>query len=56
MPAPIWFDRVRAGNLRGWVISLITVLVAALLIAAIAAIAEWAPRPMPAATEEETSH
>lgn len=52
MPAPNRLDRQHAGNLRGWVISLITILVAVLLIAAIA---EWAPRPMPAATEEETS-
>lgn len=50
MPAPKWLGRADDGTLRGWLISLITVLVSALLIAAIA---EWAPQPMPAATEEE---
>ena len=51
MPAPKWRGRADDGTLRGWVISLVTVLVAAMLIAAIA---EWAPQPVPVATEDET--
>lgn len=51
MPASKWLGRTDDGTVRGWAISLVTVFVAALLIAAIA---EWAPRPVPVATEEET--
>ncbi len=46
MPAPRWFGR---DNLRGWMISLISVLIAALLIAGIAALG---PSPMLAATDQ----
>ncbi len=53
MPAPERLGRADDGNLRGWVISLVTILVAALLITAIA---QWVPRPMPVATEEEATH
>ena len=55
MPARKWFDRREERNLRGWTISLLTVLVAALLIAAIA---EWPHRPTPATATatEEASH
>lgn len=50
MPALKWLARADDGNLRGWSISLLTILIAALLIAVIA---EWAPQPMVEATEEE---
>ena len=36
MTTPRWLGRREGGNLRGWVISLITVLIAATLIVAIA--------------------
>lgn len=53
MPVPKWLGREDDSNLRSWAISLLTILVAALLIAAIA---EWAPRHLPAATEDGSSH
>ncbi|WP_428667579.1 hypothetical protein [Reyranella sp.] len=53
MPAPKWLGRADDGNLRGWLFSLFSILIAALLIVAIA---EWAPRPVPVATEEEIRH
>ncbi len=49
MTTPRWLGRREGGNLRGWVISLITVLIAAMLIVAIA---ELEHRPMPAVAEQ----
>jgi hypothetical protein len=42
MPSPEWFGRREDCNLRGWVISALAILIAALLIAAIE---RWAHPP-----------